>query len=152
MFNSNKHHKGSYKPKNKHKYVGAIDKVNYRSHWELLVMRYLDLNPDVKYWSSEETVVMYNDTTTNEIRQYFIDFTIKYHNGKVLLVEVKPSKQTVLPKQTKGKSKVTYLTEALAFQKNKAKWLAADKYAKENNAQFVIWTEIYLKKLGIAIL
>jgi hypothetical protein len=36
--------------------------------------------------------------------------------------------------------------------KNRAKWIAADKYAKANNATFRIWTEITLRRLGIPIL
>lgn len=152
MFNSDKHHKGNYTPKNRSKYIGNITKINYRSHWELLTMRYLDLNPDIKYWSSEETIVRYICPTDNKIHNYIIDFTLKYNNGNILLVEVKPLKQTILPKQTKGKSKKSYLTEALAFQKNKSKWLAAHAYAQQNNARFVIWSEVQLRRFGIPIL
>jgi hypothetical protein len=115
-------------------------------------MRYLDFNPDVQYWSSETTHIPYRCPSDNEVHKYHIDFTIKYHNGKILLVEVKPEKQTVLPKSSKGKSKKTNLTEHLTFMKNRAKWIAADKYAKANNATFRIWTEITLRRLGIPIL
>jgi hypothetical protein len=147
LFNKSSHHKGSYLPKNKHKYIGDISDINFRSRWEYLVMRYLDMNPDVKYWSSEETVIKYKCSSDGELHNYSIDFTIKYTNGKVLLVEVKPKNQTILPKPTKGKSKKTYLSEALAFQKNKSKWLSAHEYAQRNNARFVIWTEDYLKNV-----
>jgi hypothetical protein len=145
LFNSNKHHKGNYIPQNKHKYIGDISKISFRSRWEYLVMRYLDMNPDVQYWSSEETVVKYKCASDGELHDYYIDFTIKYKNGKVLLVEIKPKNQTILPQQTKGKSKKTYLSEALAFQKNKSKWIQAQSYAQRNGARFVIWTEDYLK-------
>jgi hypothetical protein len=39
----------------------------------------------------------------------------------------------------------------MTFAKNKSKWLAAHKYAKENGAEFKIWTEVVLKKLGMPI-
>ena len=81
-----------------------------------------------------------------------IDFIFKYKDGSVLLVEVKPYAQTILPKTTKGKKKTTVLTEQLAFIKNKSKWISANKYAIENNCKFVIWTEKKLKSIGVIIL
>ncbi len=40
-------------------------------------------------------------------------------------------------------------TEATTYVKNQCKWKAADKYAKDNNYEFQIWTEHTLQKLGI---
>ena len=49
---------GKYKP-NVNKYRGDPSKVIYRSHWEKLCFMWCDNNPNVKHWSSEETVVPY---------------------------------------------------------------------------------------------
>ena len=149
MVNSKSHRKGLYKPINKHKYVGDINNITYRSGWELGTCKYLDLNPDVQYWSSETAKVQYRCPTDNSPHVYYIDFTIKYTNGEILLVEVKPSSQTIRPKSSKGKSKATTLTENLAFIKNVAKWKSAHEYAQANGAKFVIWTEKYLKTIGV---
>ena len=50
---------GKYIPKNKNKYRGDPTGVVYRSHWEKLCFLWCDRNPNVKYWSSEETVIPY---------------------------------------------------------------------------------------------
>jgi hypothetical protein len=112
---------------------------------------YFDNNPDVVFWSSETCIIPYICATDNQRHEYKIDFTVKYKSGKVLLIEVKPSNQISLPKSKSGKSKKTLLNEHMTFAKNKSKWLAAHKYAKENGAEFKIWTEVVLKKLGMPI-
>ena len=152
MFNSKEHHKGKYIPINKDKYIGDINNINFRSSWERCVCKYLDLNPDIEYWSVEQTVIKYRCATDNGIHDYYIDFTIKYKSGKVLLIEVKPYSQTQLPKATSGKSKRTYINQVLAFTKNKSKWVEAVKFAKANNCEFKIWTEKTLKLLGVPII
>jgi hypothetical protein len=151
MVNNKNHRKGRYIPINKSKYVGDINNIRFLSSWENLVMRYLDMNPDVQYWSSEETVIKYKCSSDGQLHDYYIDITLQYRDGRVLLIEIKPKSQTILPIQTKGKSKTTYLTEALAFQKNKSKWRAAHEYAQKNNAKFVIWTEVTLRRMGLPI-
>lgn len=152
MFNSKTHHKGKYTPINKNKYIGDITNIRYLSAWERCVCIYLDKNPDVIQWNSESTIVHYRCPSDDAIHKYLIDFTIKYASGKVLLVEVKPYAQTILPKATKGKAKSTLLNEHLVFMKNKAKWVAANEYAINNGASFVIWSENKLKLLGIPII
>lgn len=152
MRNNDKLHQGKFTPKNPNKYIGDISKIFYRSSWERGVMIYLDTNSDVVQWSSEETVIIYRCPTDDELHKYYIDFTVKYKNGKVILVEVKPEKQTIVPKKTKGKSKNTFLTETHAFIKNRAKWVSANDFAIKNKCEFKIWTEKKLKMLGIPIL
>lgn len=149
MVNSKSHRKGLYTPINKHKYVGDINNIRYLSSWENGCCKYFDLNPDIMYWSSETAKVKYRCSTDSEIHTYIIDFTVKYTNGTILLIEVKPASQTILPKSSKGKRKSTILTENLVFLKNVAKWKSAHKYAEENGAKFAIWTETKLKSLGI---
>jgi hypothetical protein len=149
VVNNKNHRKGKYIPINKSKYVGDINNIVTRSSWEYGCCRYFDLNPDVEFWGSETAKIKYRCGTDNQLHTYMIDFTVKYKDGRILLIEVKPANQTTLPKASKGKSKSTVLTETLAFIKNKSKWIVAHKYAEENGAKFVIWTENYLKKIGI---
>ena len=149
MVNGKSHKQGYYIPINKQKYVGDITNIRYLSSWEAGCCKYFDINPDVIMWSSETVKVKYRCSTDDAIHTYLIDFTVKFANGTILLIEVKPANQTLLPKSSKGKKKSTVLTENLVFLKNKSKWLAADAYAKENGAKFVIWTEVKLRQLGI---
>ena len=151
MVNSKSHRKGLYTPINKQKYVGDILNIRYLSSWENGCCKYFDLNPDIIYWSSETAKVKYRCPTDDAIHTYLIDFTVKYKDGTILLIEVKPANQTILPKSTKGRKKSTVLTENLVFLKNVAKWKAGHKYAEENGAKFVIWTENHLRKIGVPV-
>lgn len=152
MFNSEHHQKGIYKPINKGKYIGDITKIVTRSSWERMTCRWADLNPDIIKWGSEIIKIPYICPSDGKTHTYIIDFIFKYKDNTVLLVEVKPYNQTLIPKSSKGKKKNTILTEHLVFIKNKSKWIYANKYAEENGAKFVIWTEKKLKSLGIPIL
>ena len=144
---------GKYTPKNYHKYKGNINNIIYRSGWEHMLMKFLDINPDVIQWSSEETVIPYISPVDNKMHRYFIDFTATFKNGQTLLIEVKPKYQTEPPKinkKPKGKKgEMRLLQEAQTFAVNDAKWKAADVYAKKNNMKFVIFTENELEMMGI---
>ena len=73
--------------------------------------------------------------------------TINETNGpKTYLIEIKPSKQTIPPIVKKGRKKSTMIYEQQTYVKNKAKWLAAEKWAKKKGIEFKILTE---KELGI---
>lgn len=141
--------KGKYIPINPQKYAGDLKSITYRSEWERLTMRWLDLNPDVISWNSEGIKIKYICGTDGGMHTYYMDFIVKFKNGSVLMIEIKPKKQTEPPTSGKGKKKSTLLTEQLAYVKNISKWEAAIKYAKENNITFQIWTEVTLKKLKI---
>ena len=56
------------------------------------------------------------------------------------MVEVKPRKQTMVPKK---KSRVTksYLYEMKTYQVNQAKWQAAEEWCKDRRIEFKIITE-----------
>src|SRR6056300_315508 len=102
---------GKYKPKNIKKYAGDPNKIVYRSHWEKLVFMWCDGNSDIKSWSSEEVVVPYLWEVDKKYHRYFVDVKITYTNGKTVLVEIKPDKETRPPKRP-DKSK-RYINEAL---------------------------------------
>ena len=90
-----KTYKGKYKIKNPDKYLGDPSNVIYRSGWELSVMNWADTNPSVVKWGSEECVIPYICETDKKIHRYFMDFIIKYKDGRTVLVEVKPAKETL---------------------------------------------------------
>lgn len=143
-----KSYSGTYKPSSK--YIGDEKNVVYRSLWELAAFRWLDQNPNVLNWSSEEHPIPYRCATDGKIHRYFIDLQIWMKSGNVLMVEIKPKKQLKPPKTPKRRSK-KYLNEVNSYAKNQSKWLAACKYCEKRGMKFEIWTEDVLKSLGIKI-
>lgn len=143
-----KTYKGLYKVKHPEMYKGDATVVEYRSGWEKAAFIWLDGNKEVEWWSSEEFVVRYYYDVDKQYHRYFVDLTIKWKSGKVVLVEIKPKKQTRPPKVKRPKSKRA-LNEAYAWIMNCNKWEAADKIAKDNGWEFLIWTEDDLERFGI---
>ena len=90
---------GKYKVKNIGKYQGDPDKVTYRSSWEKACFIWCDANPKIKYWSSEEVVVPYKWDIDKKMHRYFVDLKITFNDGKTILVEIKPNKETAPPKR-----------------------------------------------------
>lgn len=145
-------YRGGYVPHNKHKYKGNVEKITYRSSWELAVMKYCDYTPNVKKWSSEEIVVPYRDPNDQRTHRYFIDFYVELENGITYLWEIKPYDETQLPKEPKRltpATKVRFKEAMFTYQKNRAKWDAADKFAKERGWIFKVLTEKALVKYGM---
>jgi hypothetical protein len=142
-------YKGKYKPSCPEKYAGDPTNIIYRSLWERRMMIYCDTNKNILEWKSEEICIPYFDPTTNKVRRYFPDFFIKVKesNGdiKKYLIEVKPKKQTTPPDKPKRQTK-RYISEAMEFVKNQAKWEAAKEYCADRIWEFKIITE---KELGI---
>jgi len=137
---------GTYSVLNKEKYVGIKDPY-YRSSWELDAFICLDKSKHIIQWGSETAIIPYNKPTDSSKRmhRYMIDLFVKSYNSKgeivKTLIEIKPYCQTIQPKQTKRKSKKTYLTELITYQINMAKWSAAAIYAKKRKMKFVVLTE-----------
>jgi hypothetical protein len=141
-------YKGRFSPKNPAKYKGKIESITYRSSWERDVMVFLDESPKVKRWNSEEFVVRYFYEVDKKYHRYYVDFWVQWSGGQTTLIEVKPKKQAVPPKTKNPKSKAK-LNEAFTYIKNRNKWDAAEKVAKDNGYRFIIWTEDELEKMGI---
>lgn len=144
-----KTYKGRYKPNNPEKYKGDSNNIVYRSGWERSVCKWCDESPQVKQWSSEEVIIPYLCETDKKIHRYFMDFYIQYKDGRTVLVEVKPFKETSPPKTGRGKSRKTVLSEGMTYIKNQSKWSAARDYASDRGWHFEIWTENELRSLGI---
>lgn len=139
---------GIYTLKNRAKYRGDPDNVVFRSLWERSCFEWCDSSSSVIQWASEEVVIPYYYEVDKRYHRYFVDLWIKFENGKVLLVEIKPKKET-LPPVKKGKQSAKYLSEALTYVKNQNKWAAADQYCKDRGWEFVTWTEETLYEMGI---
>jgi hypothetical protein len=140
-----KTYRGKYKVRFPEKYKGDYTKVTYRSYWEKQTFKWVESQPQVRWWNSEETIIPYICSTDRKPHRYFVDLTIKFKNGKTLLVEIKPFKQTQLPKGKK-------LNEALTYMKNTSKWKYAKKYCEDRGWEFEIWTEKTLEGFGINLM
>ena len=136
---------GRFYPTRPEKYVGNVGGIVYRSSWELATFKWLDRNPTVAQWASEEVVVPYLCEVDGQQHRYFPDLMVKFRCGKRLLIEIKPAAQTRVPKR---RSKA-YVKEALQYIQNQNKWAAADAFAAANGMEFVVWDESVLRARGI---
>lgn len=93
----------------------------------------------------------YRCKTDGRIHRYFVDVKIVFTDGRELLVEVKPKKESQPPKNPGRKTK-RYISEVMKYAKNISKWEAANTYALNRGWTFEIWTEETLRGLGIKIL
>jgi hypothetical protein len=143
-------YKGRYKVKNPSKYKGNPTQVIFRSLWERQVFRWCDENSSVLQWSSEEIIIPYRCKTDKKLHRYYPDVYIKTKD-KEYLIEIKPKKETVPPRDRSKKTK-KYLNEVMTYIKNTSKWDAAKEYCADRGFIFDIWTEDTLKKMGIKLL
>jgi len=143
-------YKGKFRPKNPNKYKGNPRNIIYRSLLERRFMVYLDNNPSILKWQSEEIIIPYVSPVDNRVHRYFPDFYIKYKNSdrKIIeeLIEVKPFNQCSPPNPKKkltktGRTSKRYLKEVQTYIVNDAKWNQAMKYCKDRNWKWRILTE-----------
>jgi hypothetical protein len=118
-------------------------------------MVYLDNNPSILKWSSEEIIIPYVSPLDNRVHRYFPDFYMKYKTKANLiveeLIEVKPFSQCSPPnpkrKLTKtGRKSKRYITEVQSYIINDAKWKQAMKYCESRGW---IWRIITEKEINI---
>ena len=114
---------GRYTIKNASKYKGDANNIIYRSLWEKAVFQWCDNNDKVKRWGSEEVVIPYYYDVDKKYHKYYVDLKIVFE-GKTLLVEIKPERETVPP--TGSKRTKRYVAEGLTYDKNMNKWEAAN--------------------------
>lgn len=130
-----KYTQGLFKPKNPTKYMGDVNKIRYMSSWELHFFGFLDGNPNVLKWASEEIAIPYLKPTDQRVHRYFPDLLVCYKNkqGEVKweLIEIKPKSQTKMPR---SKKKVN-MYEQLTYAINMAKWGAAMSWCKQKKAE-----------------
>ena len=87
-------YKGRYIVENKKKYAGDPTNVIYRSLWERDVFKWLDMNPKVKKWSSEEIVIPYYYDVDKKYHRYFPAVKIVFED-KPVLVEIRKEPKAV---------------------------------------------------------
>lgn len=140
---------GQFIPRHPEKYRGNVDGIIYRSSWEQKFCQFLDNNPNILEWASEEIAIPYVKPTDGRVHRYFPDFWIKYkdRSGQVIqeLIEVKPSVQTKPPK-ARGKRKKQQLHENITYAINVAKWQAATQFCTKKGLKFRLVTEQQLFK------
>jgi hypothetical protein len=138
---------GTFRPNNPHKYVGDHTKIIYRSSWECRVMNWLDKNPDILSWASEEVIIPYRSPVDGRMHRYFPDFVVKSRgkdgSTKTMMIEVKPKKQTQEPEKKKRVTK-QYINEVVTWGVNQAKWKAATEYCLDRGWKFMLMTEDHL--------
>ena len=132
---------GTFRPRNPQKYIGDHTNIVYRSTWECKYMDWLDRNPDVMSWASEELTVPYKSPVDGRYHRYFPDFLVKLRTSdgklKTLMVEIKPKKQSFPPEKRKRVTK-QYINEVTTWGVNRAKWKAAIEHCKDRGWQFVV--------------
>ena len=136
--------KGLFRPKHPEKCLNK-ETIQFRSKMELDVMMFCDNDSRVLKWSSERVIIPYWNPVEKTTRRYFIDFFIQIRSNTNVpvdyLVEVKPKRQTIPPKQSPKKKLTTLMYETKMWNVNMAKWDAAKKFAKGRGMIFWIMTE-----------
>lgn len=129
---------GRFRPKNPGKYAGNVNRVMFRSSWELAFMKWLDTNNAIIRWGSEELAIPYISPLDNRQHRYFPDMIVMYKHvdGSIRkeIVEIKPYKETVITRGATDRDKQ-------AIMVNDAKWKAAADFASKNGATFRVITE-----------
>ena len=140
-------YKGLFTPRNPQKYIGDPNNIIYRSSWECRVMDWLDRNPDIISWASEEMNVPYKSPVDGRFHRYFPDFIVKVKSKdgltRTMMLEVKPKHQTLPPEPQQRKTK-KYINEVMTWGVNQAKWKAANEYCLDRGWEFKILTEDHL--------
>lgn len=131
-------------PKNPEKYMGDSENIWVRSSWERKVLAWLDTNPNVIGYCSEEIKIPYVSPVDSKYHTYYPDVLakIKTSNSNVVtyLIEIKPYSQTIPPKVKKNITK-SYINEVYTWGVNSAKFKAAEEYCKRKGWEFKILTE-----------
>ena len=138
---SKRYRQGVFIPKNQDKFIGT--KAIYRSGLELKFFRFCDNNQNVLTWGSENVIVPYVSPLDWKVHRYFVDNYVVIKEGesiKKYLIEIKPYKQTKIPK-TKYKKKSHLIYEQKAYVINTAKWEAAKRFCHKKGYEFLILTE-----------
>lgn len=130
-----KYQQGLYTLKNPYKYLGDASKVRFMSSWELQVFNYMDNNPNVIKWSSEEVAITYLKPTDNRLHKYYPDILVLYRDNtgveKWELIEIKPKAQT---KPSRAKSPKVRLYQNITLAVNMAKFAAAQQWCEAQQA------------------
>jgi hypothetical protein len=129
-----------FTPTNIDKYKGHVPLV-MRSRYEHQFAIWCDTTDKVKYWSNENIRVPYFHPIKRKQVGYWPDFLININN-KIIMIELKPLRETIRPKVTGRKS---LLNEQVKFVINSAKWHAAKAFCDKYGWEFKVITNESLK-------
>ena len=82
--------------------------------------------------------------TDGRHHKYYPDLKIIYTDGKTVIVEIKPKRQTKPPKASPKRKPKTWYRESKEWGRNQAKWESAIKYCQNKDMEFKILTEVDL--------
>lgn len=152
----NKYMSGYYKLINESKYAADPTKIVFRSSLEYKFCSFIDKNPKVLRWASENIGIPYYSNIDNKTHTYYVDYYIEVVNPASpcgydrMIIEVKPSQEVeriiknVPPEKPKNctlKSLKNWEYALSEFYRNKCKWSAAVKWATSKGIIFKIVTE-----------
>jgi hypothetical protein len=146
-----KSYKGVYYLVNPSKYIGKGSNPEYKSNYERVVFRWMDLNKNVIKWGYEMIAIPYSSRVDSGIvHEYWPDIICKVQNEKgevkTFVMEIKPTKELSYPQNLKitnrnRKSFINNLNEKMNFVKNTDKFKAAVAYCETMGYTFRILTE-----------
>jgi len=111
-------------------------------------MKWLDETVSIEEWGSEELAIPYEHPIRGGMAKYYPDFIVKFPDGVIKVIEVKPKKETSAPEKPKRQTR-QYLDRMATWVINQEKWTAARKVCQANNLVFEIWTEEQLAEMGL---
>lgn len=113
--------------------------IIYRSGLEYQFIQFCENNPKIKQWASEPISIKYFSRLTGKEQNYYPDYVIETQDGTKIIVEIKPYNQTIKPADQDSR----WLKEAWVV--NTDKWKAANEFAHDHNAKFIVVTEKFFK-------
>lgn len=157
----NKYYSGDYQPLNPDKYIGDHTDIVFRSKWEYNFCVFCDNENKILKWESEPErhtipyTVLENNNYVN--KRYIPDFWIQIEeNGNLeeILIEIKPYKDTIEPKEPKNKSIKSlqnYEYSLKTYLTNWNKWNSAEEYCNKRGMKFFLLTEKYFNDKKIKL-
>lgn len=123
------------------KYVNSkrTEPIIYRSGLELKFIEFCECNPKIQRWVSEPFSIQYFSRLKNKVANYYPDYVIENTNGEKIIVEVKPTSQTIKPSMNSSE------WDKEAWIVNCDKWKYAKQFAEDNNMKFIIVTEKFFE-------
>ena len=164
---NSQYRQGYFKPTNPEKYIGDTTQIIFRSEWERKFCVWCDIHPNISKWSSEPIGIPYlnpcaklvNGSYQSAQHNYYVDFYITVMKDGVFqswLIEIKPGMQVptsdqlfrltkMITEGNKTDKKIRrYNTELKTLLINRAKFLAAKRFAESRGCKFAICDEHFL--------
>ena len=116
------------------------DNIIYRSSYEKKFISWLENNPTVKHWGSECIKIPYYYVVDQKTHSYYPDYFLQMQDGTCIVIEIKPSSQTVKPVNENSWTNREYI-------KNMCKWKAAMEFCKAKGYKFKVLTEKTINKI-----